>query len=270
MNNRKYVLSKVIIYSFVISILLPLAIVALWSFVGRWSWPHLLPETISLRGMEELFGGYSSALKTLGSSVLLSITVAVFAVIIGTMTARALVFYDFPGKSIIQFGTILPIIIPSIVFAMGTHVLFIKMGLADSVPGVIIVHLICALPYSIKIMTDITAAFGQRLEEQAAVLGAAPSQIMTAVTLPALTPGLVSSACMAYIISYSQYFLTLLIGGGNVKTFSLIMVPYLQNGDRTIASAYSMIYVISTLLVFVIFELAVKRFSNDESGYFFA
>lgn len=269
MNIRKYVLSKIIIYAFIFSILFPLAIIAIWSWVGRWSWPHLLPENLSLRGIEELFGGYSGALQTLGSSVLLSFTVAVLAVIIGTMTARALVFYEFPGKSAIQFGTILPIIIPSTVFAMGIHVLFIKIGLADTILGVIIVHLICALPYTIKIMTDITAAFGQKLEEQAAVLGATPAQVMTTVTLPALIPGLVSSACMAYIISFSQYFLTLIIGGGNVKTFSLVMVPYLQNGDRTIASAYSLVFVISTLLVFVIFELAVRRFSHDESGYFF-
>lgn len=269
MKKRKNILPKLLIYAFIFTILFPLALTAVWAFVGRWPWPRLLPQSFSLRGIEEIFGGYSGAFQTLGSSILLSAVVAILAVIVGTMTARALVLYDFPGKSLIQFSTILPIIIPSTVFAMGTHVLFIKVGLADNVLGVIIVHLICSLPYTVKIMTDVTAAFGGKLEEQAAVLGATSRQIMKEVTLPALMPGLVSSACMAYIISFGQYFVTLIIGGGNVKTFTLIMVPYLQSGDRVIASAYSIVFILSTLLVFIIFELAVRRFKTDENNYYF-
>ncbi|WP_019850054.1 ABC transporter permease [Desulfitobacterium sp. PCE1] len=268
-NKQVSLFSKVILLLFVVSVLFPIAVIMVWSFIGRWPWPRLWPENFSTRGLEELFGGYSGAMQALGSSILLSIIVALLAVIIGAMTARALVFYDFLGKKTIAFGSILPIIVPGTVFGMGIHVLFIRVGLADNVVGVILVHLICALPYSIKIMTDITAAFGCKLEEQAETLGAAPRQILAYVTFPALLPGLVSSACMAYIISFSQYFLTLLIGGGQVRTFSLMMVPFLQSGDRTVASAYSLVFIGSTLLVFVIFEKALKKFRQEDSGYFF-
>jgi putative spermidine/putrescine transport system permease protein len=47
------------------------------------------------------------------------------------------------------------------------------------------------------------------------------------------------------------------------------MVPYLQSGDRTVASAYSLVFIFSTLLVFIIFEKAVKQLNQSESGYFF-
>ena len=266
----KNLLMKIFVYGFILSVLIPVVVIAIWSLSGRWSWPRLVPESLSLRGMNELFGGYSGAMQVLGSSILISLAVAFLAVVIAVMTARALVFYNFKGKGLLSFGTILPIIIPSTVFAMGVHVPFIKLGLADTVLGVIIVHLICALPYTIKIMTDITAAFGNKLEEQASVLGANPGQVLKDITLPSLLPGLISSASMAYILSFSQYFLTLIIGGGNVKTFTMMMVPYLQSGDRTVASAYSMVFIISTLIVFIIFEKAVKKFRKDESGYFFA
>ena len=269
MKKKKHIVQQFFLFGFIFSVIFPVAIIALWSIIGRWPWPHLLPENLSMRGVEELFGGYSGAMQTLGSSILLSFSVAVLAVVIGTMTARALIFYDFHGKQAIAFGTILPIIIPMTVFAMGIHVLLIRVGLANHVAGVILVHLICALPYSIKIMTDVTSAFGSSLEEQAHNLGATSRQIMTDITLPALLPGLVSSACMAYIISFSQYLLTLLIGGGQVKTFSLLMVPYLQSGDRTIASAYSFVFILSTLLVFIIFEKASKKLHKDQGGYFF-
>jgi putative spermidine/putrescine transport system permease protein len=267
---RRGIILKVLVSIFILSILIPIAVIAVWSLSGRWSWPRLVPEGFSLRGLNELFGGYSGALQVLGSSMVISLVVALLAVIIAVMTARALVFYDFKGKGLLSFGTILPIIIPSTVFAMGVDVLFIKMGLGDNVLGVIIAHLICVLPYAIKIMTDITIAYGSQLEEQASVLGASPHQILRDITLPCLLPGLISSASIAYILSFSQYFITLIIGGGNVKTFSMMMVPYLQSGDRTIASAYSMVFIFSTLMVFIIFETAAKKFSKDESGYFFA
>jgi putative spermidine/putrescine transport system permease protein len=263
-------LPKVIIYIFVLSVIIPIGVIAVWSISSRWAWPSLVPESLSLRGINELFGGYSGALQVLGSSIVISLVVAALATIIGVMTARALVLYDFKGKGLLSFGTILPIIIPSTVFAMGVHVIFIRIGLADNVLGVVIVHLITSLPYSIKIMTDITAAFGNKLEEQASVLGARPRDILKDITLPCLLPGLITSSCMAYILSFSQYFITLIIGGGNVITFSMMMVPYLQSGDRTIASAYSMVFIISTLIVFIIFERSVKKFRKDESGYFFA
>ncbi|HWQ75690.1 MAG TPA: ABC transporter permease subunit [Syntrophomonas sp.] len=260
---------KFLLMLFAFSILVPIVIVAIWSLASRWPWPGLLPESLSLRGLDELFGSYSGAMQTLGSSILLSVTVAILAVIIGTMTARALVMYNFAGKQAVEFGAILPIIIPGTVFAMGVHVPLIRLGLADNVVGVILVHLICGLPYTIKIMTDISAAFGSRLEEQALLLGASPRQVAVDIILPSLLPGLITSGCMAYIISFSQYFLTLLIGGGHVKTFSLLMVPYLQSGDRTVASAYSMVFIVSTLLLFIVIDMLGRKFSRDGRGYLF-
>lgn len=270
MSKKVTVFWRVVIAFFGFSIIIPFTVITVWSFTGRWAWPRLFPESFSLRGVQELFGGYSGALQVLCSSILISLVVAFLAVIIGMMTARALVFYDFHGKELIRFGAILPIIIPGTVFAMGIHVILIRLGLADNVCGVILVHLICALPYSIKIMTDNTAAFGRRLEEQALVLGAPPGIVMTNITLPSLLPGIISSASLAYILSFSQYFITLIIGGGKVKTFSMMMVPYLQSGDRTIASAYSLVFVGSALLIFIIFEKASKKFCKNESEYFFA
>ncbi|HZK43279.1 MAG TPA: ABC transporter permease subunit [Syntrophomonadaceae bacterium] len=270
MNRGKKIVLKMFVYFSVLSVLIPIMVIAIWSVSGRWAWPQLFPDSFSLRGINELFGGYSGAVQVLGSSIAISLIVALLAVIIGVMTARALVFYDFRGKSLVSFGVILPIIIPSTVFAMGIHVLFIKMGLSDTVLGVIIVHLICSLPYAIKIITDMTAVIGKKLEEQASVLGATPGQILKDITIPCLLPGLISSASLAYIISFGQYFITLIIGGGSVKTFSMLMVPYLQSGDRTVASAYSMVFICSTLIIFIVLEKTANKFNKNGNGGFFA
>lgn len=216
--------------------------------------------------MEQLFGASSDAVPVLFSSITLSLIVAVLATIIGMMTARAMVFYNFWGKGLIIFGTMLPIIVPGTAFAMGVHVVFIYLGLADTFLGVILVQLIYALPYTVNIMLDVTDLVSNRLEIQSQVLGVSPLHSFFYITLPLLAPGMISSASMGYIISFSQYFLTLMIGGGRVKTLSIVMVPYIQGGDRTIAAAYALLFVVSTLIIFILLELSIKKLAVRIAG----
>ncbi|TJX12885.1 ABC transporter permease subunit [Tissierella creatinini] len=259
---------KLFLYLIAFTILAPLVILVLWTFTSRWPWPNLFPTSFSLRALEEVFAPYANLLPTLVSSILLSLTVALLSAIVGTMTARALVFYDFFGKGLIKLLTMAPNIVPGTVFAMGIHVVFIRMSLADTLVGVIIVHLIYTLPYSINIMRDLTSSIGQQMELQAYVLGASPLKSFIYITLPLLAPGVLASMNMAYITSFSQYFLTLLIGGGKIRTLSTLMVPFIAKGDRSIGSAYALIFVLSTLTIFIVMDRVIKRlsFRNKEEN----
>lgn len=247
------------LYLVLFTILAPMAILLLWTFVSQWPWPNLLPEAYSLRAIKEVFAPHAKVFQVLYSSILLSLTVAILSAIIGTMTARALTLYDFVGKKLIEFLSLAPILVPGTVFAMGIHVVFIQMSLADTVLGVIIVHLIYTLPYSVNIMKDLTESIGEQMELQAYVLGASPLKSFIYITLPLLTPGIMASISMAYITSFSQYFITLLIGGGKVKTLSILMVPFIAKGDRSLGSAYALVFVISTLAVFVVINKIIKK-----------
>lgn len=257
MRNSR-ILSFILILTAVI-IILPALVILLWTVTGRWPWPGLLPESYTLRTVEELLFGSSGLWKILKSSVILATAVAVLGTVIALMTARATEIYRIRGRNLISSASILPLIVPGTVFAMGIQVTLIRMHLNDTLTGVIIVHLVAALPYCITIMMDMTAAVGNSLEEQAAVLGAKPLRGFVDVTLPQLLPGILSSASMAYIISYSQYFTTLMAGGGKVKTLALVMFPYIQSGDRALASIYAAVFVGSALIVFFIFEAIIHR-----------
>ena len=177
--------------------------------------------------------------------------------------------YDFAGKGFFYFLSMLPFLVPSTVFAMGIQVSFIRWGLSNTVTGVVVAHTICSLPYAVHLMIEGTEAVGNKLEEQARVLGAGPWKAFFKVTFPMLMPVMLASMSMSYIVSFSQYFITLLIGGGSVKTFAIVMVPYLQGGDRNIASIYSMIFLGITLIVFAIFEGISKLWTKNGSGEYY-
>ncbi len=265
MKNKKYVM-KIVMLTTACSILLPIIIICIWSVVMRWPFPDLVPTGHSMRGIVELFGPHSNAIKILLSSILLSIIVALLSTVIGFMSAHAFAFYDFIGKSALRFGSMLPLIVPANVFAMGIHVTFIRWNLHDSFAGVIITHILYSLPYTINILTDMRISIGYKYEQQANVLGCNAFQAFWRITLPIALPAMIASFSMAYIISFSQYFLTMLIGGGKVKTFSMIMVPFISAGDRTIASAYALLFLFSSLFVFLLFEFIVKKIVIKNQG----
>lgn len=245
-------------------ILLPALQLLLWSVTGRWPWPGLLPQSLSVRTVKELFFGSAELHKLLLSSVLLGLTVAFFGTVVGILTARATELYCFRGKGLVTFGAFLPLLVPGTVFAMGIQITMIRLGLSDTAAGVVLVHLIAAVPYCITIMTDVTRAVGDKYEQQAMVLGASPIQAFLQGTLPSLLPGILASMSMGFVLSYSQYFTTLMVGGGRVKTIALVMIPYIQSGDRALSSAYCVAFVGSALLVFHIFESLIRAWQKQE------
>lgn len=255
---------NMIIAIFVLAIILPLLTILVWVFTERWAWPSLIPQVFSLRAVEAIFRDREELIRIFSSSVGISLVVAFCSVVIGIMTARAIEGYEFFGKKAFSFLALLPFLVPGTVFAMGIQVFFIRMGLSGTVLGVIIVHLICSLPYAVILIQEGTRALGMGLEEQAKVLGARPFQAFWKVTLPNLVPVMLSAFSMSYIVSFSQYFLTLMIGGGRVKTFSIVMVPYLSGGQRNFASVYSLIFLSITIVIFGLFEWLVSRFTKEQ------
>ena len=256
MRNDRLMKAVLIITAAVI--ILPVMVILVWTVTARWPWPYLLPESWTMRTAELLFGSGELA-EILISSILLATIVAVLGTLIALMTARATEIYRVPGRSAVAFAAFLPLLVPGTVFAMGIQVSLIRMHINDTLAGVVLVHLVAALPYCIAIMTDVTSAVGDSLEEQAAVLGAGPFRGFMDVSLPLLMPGILSSVSMAYIISYSQYFTTLLAGGAKIKTLALVLVPYIQSGDRALASIYAAVFVGSALLVFFVLDFLIHR-----------
>lgn len=260
---------KTVLFLLAAVILLPCLILLVWAVTERWAWPDLIPQRFSLRAVREVFGRREEFFKVFFSSILISTAVAFLSAAVGIMTCRALAFYDFFGKQMLGFLTVLPFMVPATVFAMGIQISFIRLGLNNTVSGVILAHLICSLPYAVRLIMDGTKALGTGLEEQARVLGASSWQAFCKVSLPVLAPVILSAASMAYVVSFSQYFLTLIIGGGQVKTFSIVMVPYLQSGDRSMASVYSALFLAVTLSVFGLYEWIGRRWTKGSEGGFY-
>ncbi|MGX7108078.1 ABC transporter permease [Facklamia miroungae] len=245
-----------------IAILLPIVILLVWAFAARWPWPQLLPQFFSLRGIESLISQPDHLIKLILSSTLISSLVAILSCIIALMTARAFVISKGHLKRVIVLSISLPFLIPIIVFATGIHQKMLEWGLANTTTGIILVHLVYSLPYASYLIIDAYQAVGIKLEEQAWLLGADKWGAFRKIVFPQLLPVLSTSLAISFVVSFSQYFLTLMIGGGQVQTLSIIIYPYLQRNDRTIASVYAIFFLIVTFLVMGLFNRLTKHYQK--------
>lgn len=227
----------------------PFFSIVAWSFASGWRFPSLLPTGRSLRGYKVAFDPSSDILRGVLTSTFIAILVGVLATVIGSAAGRALGMYQFKFKKAFQFLVLAPLIVPGLAVTMGIQVIFIKYGLADTVLGVVLAHLIPTVPYVVMIMSGAFANFDRAFEEQGAVLGASRFLILRKITLPLVLPGLAVSFLFAFVISWSEYILTLLVGGGSVKTLPMVLFAYLRGSDLTLVGAASIVFMIPPLIL---------------------
>jgi putative spermidine/putrescine transport system permease protein len=232
--------------------LAPLVPLVIWSFARGWRFPEVLPTTLTLDAWRFALSDASGVLGSLGLSLAVSAMVTALALMIGLPAGRALRLRQFRGKAIVEAIVLAPLILPGIVIALGLHGVFLRLGLTNSVAGVVLVHLVPTLPYMILVMAGVFARYDPAFEDQARSLGASPRQTLWHVTLPAVLPGILVGSLFTFLISWSQFILTLMIGGGRVTTLPLLLFGFATSGRNDLTGAIAVIYVLPGIIAVLV------------------
>ena len=251
----------------IVWLVLPLVPLAIWSFARGWRFPSLLPNEWTLQAWDYAFSARSGVLDSLGLTLWIAFCATVLSVLVGVPAGRALGLYTFRGKTLVELMILAPVIVPGIAVALGIHGVFIGFGLTNTVSGVILVHLIPTLPYMTLVMAGIFSNFDPAFEQQARSLGASPLQTFRYVTLPAILPGIIVGALFAFLVSWSQYILTLLIGGGRVVTLPLLLYNFATSGRNDITGAISLIYILPGILILILTARQLSGQSGAVGGF---
>lgn len=233
-------------------LVLPLVPLAIWSFAHGWRFPDLLPRDWSLRAWTHVLTPGSGVLESLGLTALVAGLTTILAVLVGLPAGRALGLHDFRGKRLVLLVLLAPAIVPAIAVVPGLHGVFLRLGLTGTIPGVVLAHLIPVIPYMTLVLAATFAGFDTTHEDQARSLGAGPWAVFRHVTLPAILPGLLTGALFAFLVSWSQYLLTLSIGGGRVQTLPLTLFAYASSGRNDLAGAIALVYILPGLLILLV------------------
>jgi putative spermidine/putrescine transport system permease protein len=231
------------------SVGLPFVALVAWSFSERWFFPSLWPQAWGLRAWSYISGTAGrQVLTAIGHSLVVAALAAALSVLIAIPAGRALGLYAFRGKDLISVLLTLPIIVPPLCVAMGLHLWFIRLGLAETFAGVVGVHLTFCLPYAIFVLWGVFTNYNPDFEDQARSLGASQHTVTLRVMLPMILPGVIVAALFAFLLSWSQYLSTLIIGGGRLITLPVLLFALMGSGDRPVAAAVSLVFVAPALV----------------------
>ena len=225
----------------------------LWAFSDRWFYPELWPGDWGLQAWRYAFGTAGAQIRAgIAASTAVAAVTALVAVPAGTLAGRALGLYAFRGKDALSILLAVPVMVPPLSVAMGLHLWFIRLGVAESFAGVVLVHLTACLPYAVFVMWGVFSNYDPEFEEQARSLGASRFQVVRRVTLPLIWPGLVVAGLFTFLLSWTQYLSTLIIGGGRIITLPILLFSLMNSGDRPVAAAVSLVFVAPALLALVL------------------
>ena len=201
-------------------LLLPIAVIIAFSFNNPASRFNFIWEEFSLDAWKHPFAvpGVQDALEN-------SIEIAAFSTLIatalGTLTALALVRYEFKGRAPVNFFIFIPLATPEVVLGAALLSQFLNWGTpALGFATILIAHVMFNLSFVIITVRSRLIGFDRSLEEAAQDLGATPWQTFRLVTLPLIMPGVLSAALLAFALSIDDFVITQFTSG-SVQTFPL-------------------------------------------------
>jgi len=209
------------------------------------------------------------------NSVFMGLLTSAGALIVGVPMAYIVARLDLPGKSYFKSVASLPIVFPSFAISWAWILLLGRNGLVTnslnnfgiSIPtiygwaGVVFVFVFTLYPIVFLMVSGSLNSIDASLEEAARNLGSDHLRIFTTVTLPLITPSIVGSALLVFVLAIENFGVPIILG----ENFSVLSVEaYLQytselGRNPAMAGALSMALVAIASVTLIIQRYYVAR-----------
>ena len=231
-------------------IIVPILILFLYSIFINYNYDDILPKVVSFKNYRTIFN--ITYLKLLFSSILMSLIVAVLSVAISYLFVRAIVVYNLNNLKIFRLFSMIPLLVPAYSYIMGLSMALNIFNLNNTYVGVIISHIIVTLPYNIFSIFNSYQIIGTDYEMLAKSYNASEKDLILDISLPMIKKTIFTTIAISFVISFSQYFLTLVVGGGMVKTYATYVFPLIQGNNRSLTASFSFIFCLINILIYTI------------------
>jgi spermidine/putrescine transport system permease protein len=200
---------------------LPIAVVVAFSFnnpAGRFNFTW---QGFTLKNWQNPFAfpGLQDALKV---SIEIALLSSLFATILGTLIALALVRYRFRGSGTTNLLIFIPMATPEVVLGASLLTLFLNWKIAQGFGTILIAHILFNISYVVITVRARLVGFDRHLEEAAMDLGANELVTFVRVTLPLIMPGIIAAGLLAFALSIDDFVITY-FNAGSTTTFPLFV-----------------------------------------------
>lgn len=235
----------------------PVLVVIPMSFSGS-NYLAFPPETWSLRWYRSFFGS-SEWLDATGASLMAAALTTALSTPVGVAAAAALTRSRAGSARVLEAVFLLPQVVPVIILGIGVFFLYIRLGLVNSMLGIVLAHSALAIPFVVVTALSGLKSFDRNQAIAAESLGAHPVRAFFDVTLPQIRLSVLAGALFAFITSLDEVVISLFIAGGDNTLLTRKMFLSLRDQlDPTIAAISSILIALSVVGV-VAFLVSTRR-----------
>lgn len=256
--------SRTLVAAVAVGALAPLATLVLRAAADEWRSPAVLPQRYGTRGIDEAFADTARTAEAVANSLTVALATTAIALALAWPAARVIGERRLRRPAVVWVLLGLPLLVPPFATGTGLTEWFIRLGLADTLTGLIVAHLVPVLPYVVLILASGFGPEVRDLEEAAAVHGAGPARRLLLVTLPALAPVVAVAALLGFLVSWSQYGLSLAIGGGT-PMLPLELIPFVAS-DPQVAAVLALVFLAPALVAVALALVVAGRTAVPSSA----
>ena len=247
---------------FAAAIIIPTSIVVLGTFktdLEIYTKPLSLPKSFNLENFRTLFAD-GQMIVPFRNSVFVSVFSVFFTLLFASMVSFAI------ARSITISGKVMFILfslglaIPGQINIVPIYTLFVKMGLNNSLWGLVLVNIALTRPISVFIITAFFKDLPKEMFESAGLDGANHWRIYRSIALPLARPAVGATGIFLFVITWNDLLYPLmLINEASKKTLPLVLIDF--KGE--FATSYSMLFtaiIVASIPMVVMYVVAQKSF----------
>ena len=172
--------------------------------------PSYFPTSLSLENYNNVLH-FGAGLGTyVGNSLGVAALAIIFSLALSVPAGFGLARFKIPYRELLFVVLLTPLMIPYQALLTPLYFMFAKLGLANSLIGLAVVHTILQIPFSVYLMRNAFEAIPRELEEAAVIDGCSTFVSFRRVFLPLVLPGMVTVALFAFIASWNEFLAALI------------------------------------------------------------
>ena len=220
-------------------------------------------DNLTLQHYIDLFTQNSKGIQAILTGIILSLSSATAAAIIGTLLVTVLRHSKSRLRKCIEIIGLLPEMLPSIVVVIGIMLfwnsIYHLLSLYNTLVIMIITYTVLFLPYTIQYVTSSFMQISDSLLQAGRTFGGKPHYIFLRITLPLISKGVLTAWLLTFIISFRELVASSMISPPNTLVVSTFIVREFEQGSVSIGMAMAVICVLfSTVSLIIINTLSYK------------
>ncbi|NIF47267.1 ABC transporter permease subunit [Enterobacter sp. Ap-1006] len=238
----------------------PLLNLLIWTVAESWFYPHTLPNQWGLKYWYQVFSPYSDVSGSLLTSVFIAVLSVLVCLLISVPAGYALSRRAMPFRVVFMLLFLIPQAFPNLTVYMNIARLFYQWGLNGTVAGVVLVHSVHGLMYSVWICVAAFSAVDPLQARASRNLGAGPLFTFWHIVLPQALPGIMAAGIFVFLESLDEFTGTFFVGAPDITTLPLLLYNASMSGNYQVSSITALILLVPSLL----FMLVIHKFMRPE------